>query len=508
MTDTGTTMAALLRDAAQAKGQDELFVDASQRISGDQALSQAQDFGSLLQTYDVAPQQVVAFLCLPSARHAVAWMGTVQSGRIATNLHVRETVEKLGAVLKWLGATVLVHDAALADQAQQAIAASGMDLSGLMLQDPWPETRRPFPAPSAGDVAAIILSSGTTGAPKGITHTHHSLAQTALGGRHPFALDSGARALLFMQTSFAAWSVITLPVLAHGGTLIYGADFTPENFLQTCADEHITHAPLIPTMWRMVFAAGPENYDLSALKLASVSGEPPSSDDIAQLEKRICNAVSFMYVASETMSGSTVFCDARQMDERGKTGCVGAPAPGVSVAIVSPEDKSPLPQGETGEIAISGPSNAAGYWKAPELTAGRFRDGWWYSGDLGYLDADGDLWVVGRNDNTINSGGIKIAGEEIELALMAHPSVAQCAVVGQPDPRFGRRIEAYFVPHGPRPSDEELDRFLRQEKGLSGFKIPKVFTAMNALPTGPTGKLYRKALIRSAPATPQCGDTE
>jgi len=115
-------------------------------------------------------------------------------------------------------------------------------------------------------------------------------------------------------------------------------------------------------------------------------------------------------------------------------------------------------------------------------------------GDLGRLDTDNYLWVSGRIDNVINSGGIKVSGEEIEHALLSHPSVAQCAVVGQPDPRLGQRIEAYLVARGAAPDAGELDRFLRQQRHLAGYKIPKAFHWLDAMPTGPTGKLFRRAL--------------
>ena len=152
------------------------------------------------------------------------------------------------------------------------------------------------------------------------------------------------------------------------------------------------------------------------------------------------------------------------------------------------------PHGETGEIAVSGPSLAIGYWKDEALTREKFRDGWWRSGDLGRLDDDNYLWVSGRIDNVINTGGIKVSGEEIEHALLSHPNIAQCAVVGQPDQRLGQRIEAYLVASGAAPDTEAIHQYLRNERHLAGFKVPKVFHFVAALPTGPTGKLFRRAL--------------
>ncbi len=102
--------------------------------------------------------------------------------------------------------------------------------------------------------------------------------------------------------------------------------------------------------------------------------------------------------------------------------------------------------------------------------------------------------MSGRIDNVINTGGIKVSGEEIEHALLSHPSIAQCAVIGQPDPQTGQRIEAFVVARGAQPEVEDIDRFLRRERHLAGFKVPKAFHFVDALPTGPTGKLFRRAL--------------
>jgi acyl-CoA synthetase (AMP-forming)/AMP-acid ligase II len=152
-----------------------------------------------------------------------------------------------------------------------------------------------------------------------------------------------------------------------------------------------------------------------------------------------------------------------------------------------------LPAGVEGEVAVSGPSLALGYWKDPEKTRARFIDGWWRSGDMGSVDEEGDLFITGRTDNLINSGGIKVHAEEIERALLAHPEVVQAAVVGQPDDRWGQRIEAYVVLRGAGLAADALEAHCRAT-GLAGFKLPKVFRPVASLPTGPTGKLYRRAL--------------
>jgi acyl-coenzyme A synthetase/AMP-(fatty) acid ligase len=504
------TLSDLFIRSAQWRGRDELFVDDTDRITGadalDQALRIAQGFAGLGAT----PSDVIAYLCRSSARHAVAWFAAPLSGRIACSLHVRETPERLGQALAWLDAKILVHDEDLEPEAVAAIAASGRTIKRISLGARGSAaadyrdivaTKVPFDVaaqrPKPADIAAIVFSSGTTGKPKGIMHTQKTLLEAAKGGQvvmGPITSDSAT--LLYMQPSFAAWPIIVLPFVAAKAKVCFGKAFTPAAFLESCQRERITKAPLVPTMWRMVFEANPENYDLSALTLVSISGEAPAPSDVRQLYDRICRNICCVYLSGEAFTASGVMANTRDLMERGKIGSSGRPVVGGDVRILVPggsfDDEAA--NGETGEIAISGPSLAIGYWKDPELTAEKFRDGWWRSGDLGRLDADNYLWVSGRIDNVINTGGIKVSGEEIEHALLSHPAVAQCAVVGQPDARLGQRIEAYLVARGARPEAEEISQFLRQQRHLAGFKVPKAFHWIDEMPTGPTGKLFRRAL--------------
>jgi acyl-coenzyme A synthetase/AMP-(fatty) acid ligase len=504
------TLSDLFIRSAQWRGRDELFVDEEHRLTGSDALDQALRVAQGFANNGAAQGEVIAYLCRSSARHAAAWFAAPLSGRIACSLHVRETPERLAQALLWLDAKILVHDDDLETQAIAAIAASRRAVKRISLgargsaeadysdiiaiTEPFDiAAHRPNPA----DIAAIVFSSGTTGRPKGIMHSQKTLLEAAKGGQvvmGPIAPDSAT--LLYMQPSFAAWPIIVLPFVAGKAKVCFGKVFTPAAFLQSCQRERITKAPLVPTMWRMVFEANPENYDLSALTLVSISGEAPAPSDVRQLYDRICRNIACVYLSGEAFTASGVMANTRDLMERGKIGSSGRPVVGGDVKILIPgggfDDEAQ--SGETGEIAISGPSLAVGYWKDPELTREKFRDGWWRSGDLGRLDADNYLWVSGRIDNVINSGGIKVGGEEIEHALLAHPAVAQCAVVGQPDHALGQRIEAFIVARGTAPANGELDLFLRQECHLAGFKIPKAFHVVRELPTGPTGKLYRRAL--------------
>lgn len=162
--------------------------------------------------------------------------------------------------------------------------------------------------------------------------------------------------------------------------------------------------------------------------------------------------------------------------------------------IIAPEGSfdDVLPTGEIGEICLSGASLAAGYLGDPERTKSRFVDGWWRSGDLGRLDEDGFLFFEGRADNMINTGGIKVYGEEIEAILLAHPGIQMVAVVGRPDEKWGNRVVAHIVASGDL-TEEDVLAFC-DARGMAGFKKPRELHFHDALPLGPTGKLDRGAL--------------
>lgn len=503
--------------ACRWRGPAELFADPHERLSGHAAWEASRRFAAALPALGWQPGGVVAFLCKSSARHACAWFGVTLAGGVACSLHVRETAPKLAEALDWLGASVLVHDADLAPLAAEVLSAAGMD-SGLKAcrrvslgakgdaeaaWDAIQADRTGLPSadfPPADALAGIILSSGSTGRPKGVMHTQRTLAANARAGQQLYSqVTAQDTVLVMMQPSFAAWVNVVLPCVGGGARVVFGGVFTPAGFLEQLAAERVSLAPLVPTMWRMVLAEDVARHDLSAMRNVSISGEPPARPDLQGIHDRVCRNISSFYCSSEAGTGAAVLATTHDILDRDKPATSGKPVVGADLKVIDPAGgfDDELPPGETGEIAVAGSSLALGYWRDEALTRERYRDGWWRSGDLGRLDEDGDLFVEGRTDNLINTGGVKVHGEEVERVLLAHPGVAQVAVVGARDARWGERIEAHLVPRagswGEAPSVEALDAHCRAQ-GLAGFKVPKAFHFVAALPVGPTGKVYRRGL--------------
>lgn len=327
-------------------------------------------------------------------------------------------------------------------------------------------------------------------------HSQRTMLENAKAGQLIYGAAGPADStLILMQPSFAAWPNVVLGYVGGKARVVFGQQFTPAGFLETLAREHITMAPLVPTMWRMVLAEDPTRFDLSALRVATISGEPPAPSDVQRIH-RICPTVASVYLSSEGGCGCGVLAMNDTLLVRGKAGSSGKPVVHADLRIVDPDGSihDELPHGTIGEIVLTGPSLAIGYWNDEALTRSSFVEGWWRSGDLGWIDADGELTLAGRTDNLINSGGIKVSGEEIERVLLQHADVVQAAVIGVDDPRWGRRIEAFVVSRKPTLSAAELLEHCRERGALAAFKLPKAIHFMDTLPTGPTGKLYRHAL--------------
>jgi acyl-coenzyme A synthetase/AMP-(fatty) acid ligase len=506
------TISDLYVRSCQSKGRETIFADdGGNALSGDRALDLSLRFAGALNSLAVQPGEVVAFLCLGSAAHAVAWFGTVLGGRVACNLHIRgETAERIAEALDWVGAKVLVHDPDLSTIATEAITVTGRSIVRVALSDSSPDTDSFYslisqqraidyaasrPAPDV--LGAIALSSGSTGKPKGVMHSQYSLLESSKAGQNVLECISPNDCLLVvMNPSFVAWQLFVLAGLGGKAKTFLLSRFEPEAVFDLIERELVTILPLIPTMWRMLMDSSPEDYDLTSLRLASVGGESPSAALVERLRSAICDRIVGTYMASESGTGSTIVVRTEDILVHNKAGSTGLPTLGADMKIIDPDGDidDEMPVGETGEIAVSSPSLAIGYWREPTLTAKKFVRGWWRSGDLGHIDADGYLWVDGRVDNVINTGGIKVHAEEVEAALGRHPQVQHCAVIGRADSKFGQRIEAFIIASDPAPTAGTLDRFLREEQKLSGHKVPKVFHFVSKLPVGSTGKVNRRAL--------------
>jgi long-chain acyl-CoA synthetase len=264
--------------------------------------------------------------------------------------------------------------------------------------------------------------------------------------------------------------------------------FDPVAWLRLAQDEKVQVGATVPTMLRLLAAQPLEDYDLSAMRRL-VSGSAPLPAEVRDEWQRRLPSVEVVegYGCSEiaALASTTPTGQAR-------AGSVGRAAPGVQLRIERPDGSDAAPD-EDGEICILTPGLMTGYWNDPETTALAVRDGWFHTGDVGHLDADGYLYVVDRMKDIIIRGGFNVYPRDVEEALIRHPDVAVCAVIGRPDEKQGEEIVAFvqLVP-GATATPDELVAFGREH--LSAVKYPREMHVVETLPLTSIGKLDRKAL--------------
>jgi fatty-acyl-CoA synthase len=328
----------------------------------------------------------------------------------------------------------------------------------------------------------IIYTSGTTGLPKGVVLTHGMITWNAVNTHVGWDLRAGDKTILHAAMFYTAgWNVFTLPLFYCRGVNILLQGFDADRVLELIASEQVSVFFGVPTMFRMMLDAPRfASTDFSSVRFM-VSGGAPLGLDILE-EYRARKAVRIWEGYGLTEVGPNNFM------ANGKPGTIGHPMPHVDVRIVAPD-------GQEGEIHLRGPNACAGYWKKPQETAKAFADGWFKTGDLGRVDAEGHFSIVGRMKDLIISGGANIYPAEIERAIETHPAVAAAAVIGVPDAKWGEVGKAVLeLKPGEALPFEDLLSYLKERLGK--FKLPKYMTVVHSLPRTPASGKVQKFLLK------------
>ncbi|MFI5401180.1 MAG: class I adenylate-forming enzyme family protein [SAR324 cluster bacterium] len=356
---------------------------------------------------------------------------------------------------------------------------------------PWPDAGAQDSTP-----AAIFYTGGTTGNPKGVVLSHGNM--TAVGRFSAARLRAEWQVFLHAAAMYHTAAVTPVyGVTALAGTHVFLPRFVPGRALELIAAHRVTSTILAPTMIAMLLespAAG--GMDLGSLRMIRYGTSPisPSLLHRAQAWLPHC-AFGNGYGLTEASSilARQDAADGSLAPDSPRLFSAGRPIPDVEVRIVDEHDR-PLAAGAVGEIVARGASIMQGYWRRPEATREALRGGWLHTGDLGYLDDGGFLFVLDRKDDVIRSGGENVYSTEVEAALSEHPAVQSCAVIGVPDERWGERVHAIVVPKpGATLTRRSLLRFCRQR--LAGFKCPRSIAFRPApLPMTGAGKVLKHVL--------------
>jgi acyl-CoA synthetase (AMP-forming)/AMP-acid ligase II len=373
--------------------------------------------------------------------------------------------------------------------------------SGCRAGDPlstWiePMETAPIQRPLAmDDIALVTYTSGTTGNPKGVMASHQafqfSFLIAALETELSFACDDVL--LMSMPNFHLGGSWVTMTALYFGATISILPAFDPSLLLAALRRDRPTILPLVPTAIRLL-VSDPEfrDSDFSLVRRVIYFGSPIDTGLLARaMTKFRCEFLQY-YGTSETWIISALRHQDHLSNEPKRLASCGTPLPLVSMRICDSEGKE-LPPLVVGEILVRSPTLFSGYHNQPSATEATIADGWYRTGDLGLCDEHGFFSIVDRAKDMIVSGGENVYSAEVESALLKHPGVAQAAVIGVPDARWGEKVVAFVNPvSGATPTEEALQQHCRLH--LAGYKVPKTIILDASLPMTSTGKVTKPAL--------------
>ena len=454
----------------------------------------------------------VAILGLNSVEVIEAFLASVRLGAIGVPINFRLVAPEVGYALADSGAVAAVVDSTFAPLLDAARAhAPGLATCLVIGGDPGSTVGEDyedyegalaaagpeFAAPEVDDHAPafIMYTSGTTGRPKGAVLTHYNLMLHAFSSNMHMGVRNDDRvslsgAPLFHIAGLSGYLMCLLP----GGTFVItrSGGFDPAATVALLADERVTTCFFVPSQWQAICAVpGIAEHDLSALRRISWGAAPASTALLRTMMSTFPQAE--VLTAFGQTECSPVTCYLHGEDSIRKIGSIGTPMLNVEVRVVD-DEMNDVTQGEIGEIVYRGPMVMKEYWNKPAETRAAFAGGWFHSGDLVREDEDGYYYVVDRKKDMIISGGENIYCAEVENVLAGHPKIADVALIGIPDLRWGETPLAVLVPVDPAdpPSTEEVKGFCRAN--LASYKCPKAITVVTELPRNASGKVLKTEL--------------
>ncbi|MBL8380904.1 MAG: acyl--CoA ligase [Burkholderiales bacterium] len=448
----------------------------------------------------------VAILIGNRPEFVFTFYGAMRLGAIAVPISVREQAPGIAYMLGHCGARAVVVESGLAARLPDRATCPALSVR-IVVDDAGPDgfdallarPGRVDAAPSTeADTALILYTSGTTGRPKGAMLTHFNIVHSTLHFRTCMRLDHTDRSALAVPASHVTGLVaIIATMLCVGGAVVMLREFKAPAFIAEAARERVTQTILVPAMYALVLMAPElEAHDLSAWRVGGYGGAPMPVATIDALAARLPRlTLTNAYGATETTSPATCMPPGLTREH---ADTVGVAVPCAQILVVDNEGCE-VPRGATGELWIGGPMVVKGYWDNAAATAAEFTAGFWHSGDLGSIDAQGYVRIFDRKKDMLNRGGHKIYSVEVENTLVGVPGVVEAAVVGQPCPVLGERVHAFV--HAPGAALTEAQLRAHCAAALADYKVPESITFSDApLPRNANGKLMKRLLREALPA--------
>ena len=353
------------------------------------------------------------------------------------------------------------------------------------------------------ELAGINYTGGTTGHPKGVMLTHGGMTAVSNAAISTGDYEDGNVGLGALPLAHGYGILTQLLGMRVEGTGVLMRWFEPGEALRLIQEHRVNVMAAVPTMLvYMLNHPDLDRYDVSSLERVGCGAAPCPVELLEEFQERFGCTIYEGYGLTE----STVVCTTQRRDRPKVVGSVGVPLPGFTVKILD-EDHVELAVGELGEVCVRGANVMKGYYRMPEATAEAVRDGWLHTGDIGRMDADGNLYIVDRKKDMIIRGGLNVYPRDIEEVLFEHPAIAEAAVIGRPDSQYGEEVVAFVVLR--RESEvgaDEILAFCRER--LAKYKAPKEVHFLSSLPKSGVGKVVRRELReRLSEMTPAAGAT-
>jgi long-chain acyl-CoA synthetase len=426
-------------------------------------------------------------------RYLELYQAVPGAGMALVPLNQRHTAAELGYALQDSGARVLFVASGI--EYPDGIVEHVIDLDEgyealLAAAEP-----ADFPERLAAEtMAGLFYTGGTTGASKGVILTHRNICANALHFQAEFAFRPDTCWLVAAPLFHAAGSFAVLPTVWHAGCQVPLPVFDPAAALDLIESRRVTATLLVPTMLAAIAdeqLARPR--DVSSMRLLSHGGSAVATETLRRAHRAFPDAeLMHLYGATETAPLATIMSHEETLLDAPQAGSCGQPIIGVDVRVLDPDGDGEAATGVVGEVTIRGDNVMAGYWNKPEATAAAIPDGWYRTGDLGYMDERSFLYLVDRAKDMIVSGGENVYSTEVEEVLYRHPAVLEAAVFGIPDARWGEAVHAVVVP---RSQVAEADLIAHCRGVIAGYKIPKrIELSSDPLPKSGAGKVLKREL--------------
>ena len=496
-----TSLLDLLHQAVQRNPDGQALVCGDERLTYRELLALSEQLAAGLAVRGIGQGDRIALLLGNRIEFVLTLFAAARLGAVSVPMSTREQAPGLAYMLAHSGAKLVVHEPELAPllptaaelpQLRVRIATgvcAGSEIFAALLTDS--AAIGPV-AISEEDTAVIMYTSGTTGRPKGAMLTHLGIVHSSMHYQIAMGLNSNDCSVAAVPLSHVTGLVALITTMVRcAGKLVIMPTFKAQDFLVLAAREGMTYSLMVPAMYNLcLLRPNFAQYDLSCWRIGAYGGAPMPVATITALANNVPSLMLMnCYGSTETTSPATLMPPGQTAAHNDTVGTALACA---DIRVMDATGQE-LPPGHLGEIWIRGPMTVRGYWDNPQGTAASFTAGYWHSGDIGCMDAQGYVKVVDRMKDMINRGGYKIYTIEVENALYEHPAVQECAVVSKPCPVLGERVHAFVALKDHRATAGELTVFCKLR--LSDYKVPESFTITDGpLPRNANGKLQKQAM--------------